>query len=53
VDRSRPQSGSRTGGRCRSGPRHGLPIREGYLRRFPEEAGSRKPRRFGAAGGAI
>lgn len=26
---------------------------KGYLRRFPEEAGSRKPRRFGAAGGAI
>ena len=26
---------------------------KGYLRRFPEEAGSSKPRRFGAAGGAI
>jgi hypothetical protein len=32
---SRPQSqsGSRTAGRCRSRPRRGLPIREGYLRR--------------------
>src|SRR5664279_6574344 len=35
VDRSRPQSGSRTGGRCRSRPRHGLPIREGVSTSLP------------------
>ena len=35
VDRSRPQSGSRTGGRSRSGPRHGLPIREGVSTSLP------------------